>query len=182
MAKPINHDVSSTVTTAAWGGVKGAAKGLGLLLAVPAVLAGGIALLAGVGWAAAAMWAVGTAVAVGVGAAFSAPFLGTAAAVFGGGGALMGLAKGGDKISRENASFRDRMEHRLNRREAELNAAGQQGYQMGVIDAQNAIANQLRAAQEQMLMASAQPQLAAGGHTARIQQQREAAALAVPQR
>ncbi len=179
MVEPIKHTTTSSVSTTGWETVKGAGTGLGVFLAVPAALAGGIALIAGASGGAAALWAIGAAAAAGIA---GAPILAAFTAV----GALFGLAKGGDQITRENQKVRQRVEQRQHTRQNQLataSAAGMQdGYQVGFEEGKNYVVNQLRAAQEQMLMAQAQQQEAAkGGHADKIMKQREAQAAATPQ-
>lgn len=98
-------------------------------------------------------------------------------------GGMFGLAKGGDKIVNENAKYQQRVQSRQNTRQDQLanaNIAGMQdGYQVGFAEGQNYVVNQLRAAQEQMLMAQAQQQGAVkAGHADKIAKQREAQAAA----
>ena len=57
-------------------------------------------------------------------------------------------------------------------------AGMQDGYQVGFAEGQNYVVNQLRAAQEQMLMAQAAQQGIVAGHADKIVKQREAQAAA----
>jgi hypothetical protein len=171
MAKPINHDMVSEVTTTGWEGAKGAAKGA---LAIPAAgaLAGavvgllGAALFAsGIG-AALAVVAVGATVgAVGAGVV-GAPAMGIFAAI----GAALGLNSASDKISKEKIAFREKIQEQEGGKAGQMAAAQnqglQQGYQVGFQEGQAYAVNriqqeiQAQAAGEQQEQAPAQKTIA----------------------
>lgn len=195
MAKPINHDTSSSLTTAAWETAKGGLKGA-LLITGIAALAGGI-VVGGAAAGIAALAGSASVTAVGLIAGIAAAVItglatalggGTAIAVGTGGGALLGLAKGNSRIGREQQLYDSKVARKQHRDEIRVNDAGmagmQQGYQMGFAEGQQAVVNQLRALQEQQLMAQTMQQRAAAspGHASKIMQQREAQANVPPQR
>lgn len=206
MVEPIKHNTTSSMSTAGWETAKGAGGGTllgGLLGTIGGALVGAVSVLpaalvvglvgAAVGFLAPVSVGVATGAVVGAGAVAgfgaivgAAGGLLTGGVVGAGAGGLFGLAKGGDKITRENHKVDQRIAQRQNSRQEQLvnaNAAGiQDGYQMGFEEGKNYVVNQLRAAQEQMLMAqAAQQQAAKGGHADKIMKQREAQAAATQQ-
>ncbi len=175
MAEARKHTAGSTVSTTGWETVKGGIAGALAVGAIGAVLGG---LVVG---GATAIFFSGTAALIAGG--ITAGVTGLAALVGGGTlgaaiGGLLGLAKGADKVSHENQVYRDRMDRKSHKREVEVNNAGmagmQQGYQAGFAEGQQYMVNQLRALQEQQLMAQAVQEK--GGHAAKIAKQREAQA------
>lgn len=179
MAKPINHDMVSEVSTTGWEGAKGAAKGA---LAIPAAggIAGaaiglGAALLLGSGLGAAlAVVAVGAAVgAVGAGV-IGAPVMGVMAAI----GAALGLNKGSDKVAKEKVAFREKIQEQefgqVEQMAVAQNQGLQQGYQVGFQEGQAYAVNRIQ--QEIQAQASTEQQLPADGFAAKIKAQREQAA------
>lgn len=119
MVESIQHDAMSTTATVAGKAAKWGLIGAIAAFAVPAVVIGGGGLLLGAAVASLATGPVMGAIASLAGLAISVTGIlggiaaGTAsAASFGGtaavGGALVGVAKGGNQVSRENAAYRDR--------------------------------------------------------------------------
>ena len=119
MADPIDHDGLSTGATVASSAIKWGVLGAIAAFAIPAVVIGGTGLLLGAGIAGMATGGIGGALASIVGFAVGAAgvvgglIAGTSsAATFGGaaaaGGGLLGVIKGGERVSRENAAYRNR--------------------------------------------------------------------------
>ena len=156
MAEPINHDVLSGVATAAGEGVKWGAIAL-LALPIGGALLGGV-IAAGTGYALVSALVGG--LLGGVGSFALAPEL-----MIGGG--MLGLVKGGSKVSAEQQAFRDRVNGRQHKIAGVYNngeiAGVQQGYQIGRADGeqvgfqkgQEYVVQQIQqhvAAQQQMAM------------------------------
>jgi hypothetical protein len=171
MAKPINHDMVSEVSTTGWEGAKGALKGASTVPIAGAVagavvgLIGAAFLASGIG-AALAVVAVGATVgAVGAGV-IGAPVMGFMAAI----GAALGLNGASDKISKEKAAFREKVQEQQGGRAGEeavaQNQGLQQGYQVGFQEGQAYAVNriqqeiQAQAAAEQQEQAPAQKTIA----------------------
>jgi len=148
MVDAINHDTGSATGTAAWEGVKGAAKWALAPIAIGAlagfVVVGGL-FSAGLGWAlgGALLGALGGgAVTYGLGA----PLLAV--------GGMFGLMKGGDLVSKERAEFQRQAEshsHSRHKKTArrlnnERMAGQQEGYGTGYQDGRASIMRDMQTA------------------------------------
>jgi len=144
MAKPIQHNAFDTVEEAAYGGVKYAALGAVASFVVGAAAVGAAALVASA-FVTVSLPLVGVAaLATGAATAFMG---GTTSTLVGG---LIGIFKGANKASKENAAYAAKM------REAQLNPQAQ------IIEAQNAGMQQGYAAAAQQLQGKAQEIYAQG--------------------
>jgi hypothetical protein len=155
MVEPIKHNMMSAVSTAGVETAKGAAEGILALPVIGAVLGAGI--LGGGALLASAAFTVGAPVILGL-AAFGAvaggvvgavplafpPVTATLAAV----GGLLGMAKGGTRISKETEAANDLIEkHNQKRLSMEAMAANQglqQGYMVGFQEGRNQVVNALK--------------------------------------
>lgn len=187
MAKPIHHNTDSALMTAGWETAKGGIVGALVALAIGAAVVGGI-------FAAFGAPALVTGIAAAIGAGVTGIYGLTFGTVAGG---LIGMVRGGSRVSRENESFRDRVEHRGQMHAAHRNTAEmagmQKGYMMGFQEGQQYIVTQLQHAQEQMLVEqAAQAKAPEGGfaekcaakascHAEAVVKGREAQAAAGPQ-
>lgn len=182
--KPVDHGLLSGTATVGWESAKGAAKGLAVLplagaaiagavvFTIAAVMSGGATVPLTAALGAALPWGLGAAA---VGGALGLVGDGFAAPIIAGVGALLGLARGGDRINGEKAAYKEMAGHKAEKREqqkaAELenasNAGVQQGYGQGFKEGQMAVVNRLRELQYNMIQqqmseaANANPALAA---------------------
>jgi hypothetical protein len=136
MVDAINHDTGTATGTAAWEGVKGAAKWALAPIAIGAlagfVIVGGL-FSAGLGWALGGALLGGLA-GGGVTYGLGVPLLAV--------GGMLGLAKGGDRVSKERAEFQKQAEahsHGRHKKTArrlnnERMAGQQEGYGTGYQD------------------------------------------------
>jgi hypothetical protein len=107
MADPIHHDGASTVATVGSKAVKWGLLGAIASFAIPALVIGAPLFLAGAaigGVIGSILGGLGIVGGLGAGIA-GAAYGGTASMI---GGSLLGVAKGGDQISKENAAYRNR--------------------------------------------------------------------------
>lgn len=176
MVKAVRHDTSSAVVTTGWETVKGGLVGwlatavigaaitgglvIGAAALVGALLPGSITALGAAGAMITGGGAAVTAIASIIGGVTTASTYGTAGAVIGG---VLGLLKGGSRVSHESQTFREKMAARSHAAGARLEHAhqlgAQQGYMMGVQDGQQMVVNKLREMQYAMIqeqMAQAQ--------------------------
>jgi hypothetical protein len=188
MAKPIDHSFGSAAATTGWGAVKGGIIGAALvgLIAggVVGLIVGGLASLA-VGATAAAVIGGIAGVITGLGSMFT-----VGGAVGAGAGTLIGAFKGSSRVGKERASFQHKMEQREHTHDTKQNTAAmagmQQGYMVGFQEGQQYVVSQLQRAQEQMLMAKAEPAKdkdcpVCTKHVDALNKQRAAQAASTPQ-
>lgn len=174
MADPIKHDVGSGLVTAGWESFKGVGKAFAAVIAGPAVMlgAGGAAVGGTIG--ALGALALGTVTAVGFGTVIGAGLIGAVLAGTAGGllgasaggfaavvaagpiaavGSLLGLARGGQRITRENIAAQNKIDRLTGARQAHEAAIFQAGQQsvVGAIQQQMEIQ-----AQEQQKLAAQQ--------------------------
>lgn len=197
--KPIDHSTGSAIATTAWtagkygiggaivAGLVGAAV-FGGIAALGVAAAGAVAGLLGVGGAAAAvtstigMAAIGIASFLGFGGALTTT--GGIAAITAGG--LMGLFKGGRRVTHERQAYQDRVENRApahhGRLENAAEASMQQGYMQGLQDGQQMVVNKIRelqyAALQQQMDKDKTACAAKGPHVQAEMKRRETAAAA----
>ncbi len=174
--------MTSSVVTTGWETGKGIIVG-GLVPAVAAgVLTAGViafgGLLTGAGVAAMFTGAAGTASMIAIAAFSAAAFagLGTLGAIVGG---VVGLFKGGSRISREKQTYQAKVMQHAPIIEARMENAKMAGYEAGVQDAQQAMVRQLQYASLQQEMNK--NEAACGkcvSHVANELQRRETAAAA----
>lgn len=137
MADPINHDASSTVATVGSKAVKWGLLGAIASFAIPALVIGAPLFLAGAaigGVMGSILGVLGIVGGVGAGVA-GAAYGGTASII---GGSLLGVAKGGEQISKENAAYRNRGQRHHNTMTKAFNDGEikgiQEGYQIARTD------------------------------------------------
>lgn len=137
MANPVDHDFASGTATVVGGAAKGLVGGILTFGALGALVAGGLAALAGM-TSLLAPALIGGAVAAVAGAAYGATI-----------GGVVGATSGALKVKRENEKFKEVAHSQEHNVAATMQQAQQQAYFAGVQDGQQNVVNKLQEVQAQ---------------------------------